>query len=205
MDSAHGTYSYLPNPCILLFVTCMPPRTLLCQTVCHILLLLLYPFAAPQAFADWVNVTIALEQAATGGVSSILLFQGDGSLLAAAKSDSSTSTSLSSKSSSGRGKDEVVSALLSSLWVEQRQMCASIPVPGVVLAASRNGSTSSGQLQELQSLLIDCDGGQYLISKLGPFLVAMQAESNTSAGLLNGKMLSLLHTLQPLTALFGRS
>lgn len=52
--------------------------------------------------------------------------------------------------------------------------------------------------QNLQFMMFECEQGQVAVSKINSMLVCMVAENNVQLGLLRGKMMSLLHQLQPL-------
>jgi predicted regulator of Ras-like GTPase activity (Roadblock/LC7/MglB family) len=81
---------------------------------------------APVAFADWSRVTEILDQAATGGITSIMLIQQDGALLA---------------SSRGTPASTVTGALITSIWGDHAAFGAGQDVQALLIDCS-NGQVS---------------------------------------------------------------
>jgi len=82
--------------------------------------------AVPTAFVDWSRVTEIIDQAATGGITSIMLFQQDGALLA---------------SSRGASVNTVTGALITSIWQDHAAFCAGQEVQALLIDCS-NGQVS---------------------------------------------------------------
>jgi len=126
----------------------------------------------PRGFVDWVGVTNTLEHAATGGIRTITLSQMDGSLLAIGHAKSTT-TGLS------------VHELPASARIHKQNADC---VTGALVASIWQNHAAFGSGQELQSIVVDCETGQIIVSKVGPYLLSIVANHTIPPGMLRGKV-----------------
>lgn len=171
---------------------------------------------------------MTLEQAASDGITSILLFQTDGALLARAHAPKSSSTvafpynhsslstsfsasssasSLSSSSSSAaQNQDEVVASMLSSIWSSQTALSKQTYKRAAQQQQRLGGgggtmmtAVPEGGISHMQ---FDLDGGRLILLPIGVFLLSIIADNTMEIGNLMNRVAVVAQTLQPLTALF---
>jgi predicted regulator of Ras-like GTPase activity (Roadblock/LC7/MglB family) len=81
--------------------------------------------------------------------------------------------------------EKIISALVANIWKDYE-----------------NAEAYAFGGQNLQFMMMECEQGQVAVSKLHSMLLCMVAENSVQLGLLRGKMMSLLHQLQPLQKVY---